>query len=294
MVKITINEEMKQRIGVVAVDTLIFSVGVRASNNYRKLPEKSLSVLMVKENDKDVWQVPRTLKQTGENLEQAAYRKIREVAGREDYYMEQLYSFSDSYNQSDSSVNISYLILAPEQILSQSTRSENLIYQWFEVTYKNSNLRNFQQDEELFNRSEDYIISLKASEESNDKAKVTITVNPVSKVFEPKRTFSVIALDNIGLLDSHILICGIERLRNKIEYTDIIFHLMPERFTLTELQQVQELILDEKLYTAHFRRKVEQKLFKCENQTNSAKGHRPAQQYEYNPNWKSKIGMRGI
>ncbi len=43
---------------------------------------------------------------------------------------------------------------------------------------------------------------------------------------------------------------GIDRLRNKIEYTDIAFNLMPELFTLTELQQVYEVILDTELLKA--------------------------------------------
>jgi hypothetical protein len=45
-----------------------------------------------------------------------------------------------------------------------------------------------------------------------------------------------------------------ERLRSKIEYTDIAFYLMPELFTLTELQQVYEVILDTELLKANFRR----------------------------------------
>lgn len=50
--------------------------------------------------------------------------------------------------------------------------------------------------------------------------------------------------------------CGLERMQIKIEWTDIAFNLLPERFTLTELQMVYEVILGRELLTANFRRKI--------------------------------------
>jgi hypothetical protein len=45
-------------------------------------------------------------------------------------------------------------------------------------------------------------------------------------------------------------------MRNKVDYTDLAFNLLPKRFTLTELQQVYELILGKELLTPAFRRKI--------------------------------------
>ncbi len=47
-----------------------------------------------------------------------------------------------------------------------------------------------------------------------------------------------------------------ERLRNKLNYTTIGFQLLPERFTLTELQNVYEVILGQRLDKRNFRRKM--------------------------------------
>ena len=77
---------------------------------------------------------------------------------------------------------------------------------------------------------------------------------------------------------------GIERLRNKIEYTDIVFNLMPEEFTLTELQQVYEVILDTELLKANFRRKIQDMVQETNNYTRD-KGHRPSKLYRFNPHW---------
>src|SRR4029077_8038376 len=46
---------------------------------------------------------------------------------------------------------------------------------------------------------------------------------------------------------ARILNYALERLRNKLEYTTVGFHLLPEKFTLTELQEVYEAILGKNL-----------------------------------------------
>jgi 8-oxo-dGTP diphosphatase len=47
-----------------------------------------------------------------------------------------------------------------------------------------------------------------------------------------------------------------QRIRNKLDYTNVGFELLPDRFTLTELQLVHEAILGEKLDKRNFRRKI--------------------------------------
>jgi 8-oxo-dGTP diphosphatase len=47
-----------------------------------------------------------------------------------------------------------------------------------------------------------------------------------------------------------------QRLRNKLEYTSVGFHLLPPKFTLSELQTVYEAILGKKLDKRNFRRKI--------------------------------------
>ena len=47
-----------------------------------------------------------------------------------------------------------------------------------------------------------------------------------------------------------------QRIRNKLNYTNVGFELLPEKFTLTELQLVHEAILGEPLDKRNFRRKI--------------------------------------
>ena len=85
-----------------------------------------------------------------------------------------------------------------------------------------------------------------------------------------------------------MLIYAIERLKNKVEYTTIAFNLMPEKFTLTKLQQVYEILLDKPLLKANFRRKIADMVIETDEYEENA-GHRPSKLYCFNKNWQPHI-----
>ena len=70
------------------------------------------------------------------------------------------------------------------------------------------------------------------------------------------------------------------RMKNKIQDTDIIFNMMPEYFTLGELQQIYEVILDRKLLDPAFRRIIANKVEKTDKLVKTG-GHRPSVLYKY-------------
>ncbi len=55
---------------------------------------------------------------------------------------------------------------------------------------------------------------------------------------------------------SDILSYALTRLRYKLEYTAVGFELLPEEFTLSELQSAYEIVLGEELDKRNFRRKI--------------------------------------
>ena len=72
------------------------------------------------------------------------------------------------------------------------------------------------------------------------------------------RWFAVTALPKKLAFDNdEILRYALWRLRNKVSYADVAFQLLPRNFTLSELREVYEVILDRKLDPTNFRRKVE-------------------------------------
>ncbi len=75
-----------------------------------------------------------------------------------------------------------------------------------------------------------------------------------------------------------IIKMGISRMRNKIEYTDIVFDMMPAEFTLGELQQVYEVILNRKFIPTAFRRMITPRVAPVGKMRGGA-GHRPSALY---------------
>ena len=110
-------------------------------------------------------------------------------------------------------------------------------------------------------------LSLKISKKLRDKTTDRYSFKDMSK--------SPLAFDH-----SIVILAGIERLRNKVNYTDIVFNMMPEYFTLGELQQVYEVILNKKLLDPAFRRIIADKVVKSEKMRTGG-GHRPSVLFKY-------------
>ena len=107
----------------------------------------------------------------------------------------------------------------------------------------------------------------------------------ISKTLRDKTTdrydFKIKENKKIAFDHPLVIISGIERLKNKIEYTDIVFNMMPKYFTLGELQQVYEVILGKKLLDPAFRRIIKDKVIKTDKMKTGG-GHRPSVLFTYN------------
>ena len=77
-----------------------------------------------------------------------------------------------------------------------------------------------------------------------------------------------------------VIASGIEKIKEKVNSSDIVFNMMPEYFTLGELQQVYEVLLGKKLIDAPFRRIIASKVEKTEKMK-TGEGHRPSYLFKY-------------
>ena len=91
-----------------------------------------------------------------------------------------------------------------------------------------------------------------------------------------------------------ILHYAIQRLRYKIEYTALAFQLLPEAFTLTELQEAYEHILASKLDKRNFRRKVLAAQILEKTPHIRSGDHRPARLYRFRADAVSEISARRL
>ncbi|MBX3071733.1 MAG: hypothetical protein KF883_14605 [Thermomicrobiales bacterium] len=84
--------------------------------------------------------------------------------------------------------------------------------------------------------------------------------------------------------DQRVLDYALFRLRAKLGYTTIAFHLMPELFTLSELQSVFETILGRTLDKRNFRRRMATLgILAGTRETRRDGSHRPARLYRFLP-----------
>lgn len=90
------------------------------------------------------------------------------------------------------------------------------------------------------------------------------------------------ALPPISSIDGRIIDYALVRLRAKLGYTTIAFHLLPMTFSLSELQQVYEIVLGRTLDKRNFRRRIQTaEILDVTRETRREGSHRPARLYRF-------------
>ena len=247
-------------------DILIISVSEEENSNYRKTSKKKMSILLVKRDDypyKGKWCLPGGfINVDTETLEECAKRILKTETNLTNIYLEQLYTF-DSINRDPRCrvISCSYMALVDKNKLKDQINDNTC---WFDVVkiMENDNTSTLI----LNNGIEEinFIVKKQLRELSNNQYNYEI-------------------IDNKSLAFDHalVILTGIERLKNKINYTDIVFNMIPKYFTLGELQQVYEIILGKKLLDPAFRRIIKDKVIKT-NKIKTGEGHRPSVLFTYN------------
>jgi len=108
------------------------------------------------------------------------------------------------------------------------------------------------------------------------------------------RWFPVTARPPLAFDHGRILDYALERLRNKLEYTTVGFQLLPDKFTLSELQAVYEAILARRLDKRNFRRKIALLRIVTPLREWRRTGRKPARLYRFSAARFEKLKDKGI
>ena len=245
-------------------DILIMSVSTEESDNYRKLEQKKFSILLVKRNDypfKDKWCLPGGFIRMDETLEEATKRVLETETNLKNIYTEQLYTFSDiNRDPRMRVVSTAYIALVDKNKLKDNLNKSSC---WFDISLIEETEKKYKVELENGEEKINFVIDKKLKEQTTDRYEYKIEKN-----------------DKLAFDHPLVILTGIERLKNKLEYTDIVFNMMPKYFTLSELQQVYEIILNKKLLTPDFRRIISNKVEKTDH-VRKGKGHRPSALFKY-------------
>ncbi len=111
---------------------------------------------------------------------------------------------------------------------------------------------------------------------------------------EHVRWWSIYDLPPLAFDHADILSYALTRLRYKLEYTAVGFELLPQAFTLTELQTAYEIVLGEELDKRNFRRKIlTAGIIEPAGGRRTGEG-RPAQLYRYREDAVAEVKARRL
>ncbi len=94
--------------------------------------------------------------------------------------------------------------------------------------------------------------------------------------------FSVHELPELAFDHKDIIADALKHLQYELQTTNIAYQILPNKFTLTEVQKLYELVLGKELDKRNFRKKMKElDLVKALNETKMEGAHRPAQLFEF-------------
>lgn len=267
-------------------DVLIFTTEDKKEENSRKVPRKGLQVLLIKRDEypyKGKWSVPGGFVKMDESLEEGALRKLKEKTGIENVYLEQLYTFGEvDRDPRTRIISIGNLALISKDSIIYSENAENKETKWFwvdKILEKKEVSDNYITKKYLLTlKCEDIKINYEVIEKTE---RTLIRKTTKSYRFLEEESTEELAFDHCKILD-----LGIDRLRNKLEYTPIVFNLLPKLFTVKELQFVYEAIMGREIL--NFRRKMGDMIIETEEKI-EGKPFRPAQVFKFNENWEHEF-----
>lgn len=264
-----------------AADMVIFTVMNTERESFRKLPEKELCVLLIRRGAHPYlrrWALPGGFVRPNETAGQAAARELREETGVEGVYLEQLYTFTQPGRDPRTwVVSCAHMALVDSTLVRVRAGDDADHAAWFRLSY-----RLLQEESTVladgFRKVFRYCLELADGD-------VVLRAKVERRIYSTRtdwgEEFAVTDSGDLAFDHAQIIACAIERLRGKISYTDVALHLMPALFTLTELQQVYEVILDKELLKAAFRRKIAPLVKETDRFTEDG-AHRPSRLYRRN------------
>ena len=247
----------------VAADIVVFTVRKSSGESYRHLSKPVLSVRLVRRTEEpfeDMLALPGGFCCREETIEETALRKLKEKTGVEGPPLSLLCNLSKLGRDPRG-----WIISCCYWTVIEYRPAMEKNAQWYEVSLKESGGRHILvlTDDNGCEYTSEVRIS-NSNELYNQSAEADIPKNSL-------------AFDHAEMIAGALL-----RLRSSLEKPFAAFRLLPDKFTLTELQQVYEAILDRKLLMANFRRKIAPYVQETGGIEGGA-GHRPSKLFTSKP-----------
>jgi len=248
----------------VTADVAAFMISSDDQESYRKNPENKLRLLLIKRGGhpfKDMWALPGGFLQRGETIEQCALREIQEETNVLPVSIMPVGVFSEPGRDPRGwIISNAYVSIISEESVKQVGMDDASDAQWFAVSFDRDASGNYQ----LTLDYEDTELKAVLAEE---------------KTSFGRTEFRIIESGGLAFDHAAIIAEALTALREAAKNYDTIFDFLPEKFTLTSLQKVQETIMNVSILPANFRRMVSSYVEETDEYVRG-QGHRPAKLYK--------------
>ena len=269
----------------VATDMAIFSImedGER--DNFRKLQKKALKLLLVKRAEppfKDMWALPGGFCKSNEDIYETAKRKLYDETNVKDAYLSLVGVFGDvGRDPRGWIVSNTFLALVDGNKCDIRPGNEVGEARWFSIS-----LREISVEKDVFEEAvrveTEYELTL-ICEEADVHLCAQIKEHKQFANYHESVRYEIVENDSIAFDHAKLILYSLLYLRKNVDNDfKMGFDLMPETFTLTQLQNAFELVLDKTLLAANFRRKISDYVVETDRIIEGA-GHRPAKLFKRN------------
>lgn len=272
----------------VAADMTIFSImedGDR--DNFRKLPKKALKILLIRRANypyKECWALPGGFCRPGEDVHETAKRELYEETNVQNAYLSPVGIFGAACRDPRGwIISNTFLALVDGEKCELRAGTDAWEAKWFSVQLEQKEI--FKEvKEESAEMETEYELRLVHEESSHSITELTAKIREHKQFKNYHETvhYETLECDHIAFDHAQIILHALLNLRKNVDNDSrLVFDLMPEAFTLTQLQNAFELILDRELLTANFRRKIADYVIETEQIIEGA-GHRPAKLFKRN------------
>lgn len=248
----------------VTADVVAFMISRTEEESYRKEPDSRLSLLLVKRSEfpfRSCWALPGGFLKGDESVEECAMREIREEANVTPASLMLVGVFSDPERDPRGRIiSNAFASIISENSVSEMGGDDAEDARWFDVSFERKTDGHYQ-------------LELKNGD---------ISLNALLAERETKfhrTSFEIIDSGEIAFDHAKMIAAALTSLRSEAESFSGIFDFLPEKFTLTQLQRVQETIMNISVLPANFRRKAAEYVTETDEYTSGA-GHRPAKLFK--------------
>lgn len=253
----------------VTTDIAAFMIRSKETDNYKRDSENRLSILLVKRGVhpyKDCWALPGGFLKPDETVEECALREITEETNVTPVTLLPIGVFSEPGRDPRGwIISNAFFSVITEESVKQVGGDDAADAQWFDVFFEQEN-------------NGDYHLSLSLWGSTGSESVKLDSILKKERTKFGKNTFMIKESGGLAFDHAGIIAAAVSLLRNYAQDFNTIFDFLPEKFTLNEVQKVQETILNTTILPANFRRKINDYVIETDEYTQGA-GHRPARLY---------------